>query len=89
MLAEETSNIDMSSDGLHEQRKKRRRVRAKKVFSSSSDEDVNSYDEENDMSSNKILPKCPQIENFVSKLHSTTKHNIRSVPSTSYTLNGE
>lgn len=87
VLAEDTSNIDMSSDGLREQKKKRRRVKAKKVISSSSDEDV-SNDEENDMSSNKILPECPQIGNFVSKLHSN-RHNIRSVPNTSYTLSSE
>lgn len=85
VLAEDTSNIDMSSDGLRKQKKKKDAWKRKKL---SSDEDVSS-DEENNMSSNKILPECPQIGNFVSKLHSNTRHNIRSVPNTSYTLNGE
>lgn len=68
-LAEDTSNIDRSSDGLRELKKKKRRVKARKIISSSSDEDLFLNESDNDVNSNKILPDFPQIGNFISKSH--------------------
>lgn len=51
----------MSSDGLRELKK--RRVKAKKIISSS-DENLSLNE---DVSSNKTLPDFPQIGNFISK----------------------
>ncbi|XP_070166256.1 uncharacterized protein [Polyergus mexicanus] len=67
VLAKDTSNIDMSSDELREQTKKERRMKAKKIISSSSDEDLClNKDENNYVRSNKILPDYSQIGNFIS-----------------------
>jgi len=68
VLAEDTSNIDMTSDGLRKRKKEIRRVKAKKtISSSSSDEDLYlNENEDNYDRSNKTLPHYPQIKNFVS-----------------------
>ncbi|XP_039309896.1 uncharacterized protein LOC120358728 [Solenopsis invicta] len=64
VLAEDTSNIDMSPDKLHKQNKIRRRMKAKKKYlSHSSSSDKN---EDDCVRSNKSLPDIPQIGNFVS-----------------------
>lgn len=69
--AEDTSNVDdtaVSSNELKEREKKRRRLKARKHFSSSSDEDLSFFeDKENNINrQNEILPALPQIEHFVS-----------------------
>lgn len=78
VLAEDTSNIDMTSDGLRKRKKEIRRVKAKKtISSSSSDEDLClNEDEYNYDRSNKTLSDYPQIKNFVS---SNNLHMNRSV----------
>lgn len=77
IIAEDTFNVDgMFSDELREQMKKRRRVRAKKSMSHSSDEDayLNEIEEESNVRQTpvKFLPTYPKIGDFVSsnkKLH--------------------
>lgn len=90
VLTEDISNIDMSSDGLHEHLKKKKRITAKKTFLSStvssdedSDEDLNlNKNKENYVTSNKILLDYPQITDFVlsNKLHTNRSlHNSTNV----------
>ncbi|XP_029156905.1 uncharacterized protein LOC114929503 [Nylanderia fulva] len=71
IIAEDTSNIEASSDELNIQKKKRRREKAKKIMSSSSDEDLcfngDNLNENNyaRQSCSNLLPACPEIRNFV------------------------
>ncbi|XP_032689929.1 uncharacterized protein LOC116853140 isoform X2 [Odontomachus brunneus] len=72
VLAQETSNIDnidnsdMSSEVLREPEKKRRRIKAKKKFSSfSSDKDIADNNKENRWTQMKTLSAFPGIEQFV------------------------
>ncbi|XP_071577867.1 uncharacterized protein [Temnothorax nylanderi] len=83
-LAEDTSNVDeagISSNELREREKKRRRINAKKNFSSSSEDDVCS-NKENKVTRVKTLPAFPQKQHFVSndkKLPSTSTQVTRNV----------
>lgn len=85
VLAEDTSNVDdtaISSNELKTREKKRRRLKAQKRFSSSSEEDNLSFsgDKENNIHQNKILPTFPQKEHFVSsQLPNTSKHNMKNI----------
>lgn len=83
VLAEDTSNIDMSSDGLRLQAKKKRRLKAKKYLSSSSDEDICYNNESNYVRQTpaKLLPVYPEIGDFVSSnqtfnIQKSVKDNI-------------
>lgn len=70
VLAEDTSNIEVSSDELKKKNRKRRRDKAKKILSSSSDEDICFNEDENNNASQtctKLLSAYPKIGNFVSQ----------------------
>lgn len=59
-------NTEISSDDLKEQRKKRRRIKARKNVSSSSEDLLLEQNKENRMTqNNQILPTFPQIEDFI------------------------
>ncbi|KYQ58855.1 hypothetical protein ALC60_02143 [Trachymyrmex zeteki] len=76
--AEDTSNVDttVSSNELRNRKKQMRRLKAKKQLSSSSSDELSSFeDKENSIQKDKILPALPQKDHFVS--------NKKYLPSTS------
>lgn len=87
ILAQATSNVDdtgISSDEMRERNKIRRRTKARKVSSSSSDEK-----DTEDLATNKELPPFPQMKQFISsstplkeisKQH--TKKSVNKFPKT-------
>ncbi|XP_067210353.1 uncharacterized protein [Linepithema humile] len=99
VLAEDTSNIDVSSDELKNQKKKRKtRESQKKIISSSSDEDICFNEDKHNhvrQTGIKLLPPYSEIENFLSqkKLHTqksieNNSSNVLCQRNTSYTING-
>jgi len=68
-LAEDTSNIDetgVSSNEVREREKKRRRIKAKKYMSSSSEDDLCSYKKHYSVTQEANLFALPQKQHFVS-----------------------
>lgn len=84
-LAEDTSNIDetgVSSNEVRERGKKRRRIKAKKYMSSSSEDDLCSYKENYSITQEKNLPALPHKQHFVSndkELLSTSTQATRDI----------
>lgn len=66
VLAEDTSNVEVSSDELQKKNRKRRHDKAKKTLSSSSEEDLCfNEDKNNNATCTKLLSACPKLGNFV------------------------